>query len=91
MNELELKESIYEIIAGVQDEEILLKLRDEAQRIIGDEKHAAELETLLSVEQIARLKKTIAHSRTSSNLIAHEDVKKSTLNDLLTNKMSDSK
>lgn len=76
MNELELKGSIYEIIAGVQDEEILLKLRDEAQRIIGDEKDAIELEALLSAKQIARLKKNIAHSRNSSNLIAHEDVKK---------------
>jgi hypothetical protein len=31
---------------------------------------------MLSEEQIVRLKKTIAHSRTSTNLIDHEDVKK---------------
>ena len=76
MNILELKGSIYEMIAGVQNEAILLKLRDEFKRILDEDKNETELEALLSEEQIIRLKKNIAHSRTASDLIDHEDVKK---------------
>ena len=75
MNVLELRNELLDMILGFRKEEQLVRLHKVAQEI-SEENSAEELEALLSEEQIVRLKKNIAHSRTASDLIDHEDVKK---------------
>jgi hypothetical protein len=76
MSVLELKGEVYEILVEVRTEQTILKIRDFILQAVREENSAEDLEKLLSEEQIIRLRKTIANSRTSSNLIDHEDVKK---------------
>ena len=75
MNVLELKGELLDMISEFKKEEQLLRLHKVAKEM-AEEESEEDLEAMLSEEQIIRLKKTIAHSRTSSDLIDHEDVKK---------------
>lgn len=76
MNVLELKGEVHEMLFEIHTEKAILKIREVIQQLIKEQYSEEDLESLLSEEQIIRLKKTIANSRTSSNLIDHEDVKK---------------
>jgi hypothetical protein len=76
MSVLEVKGEVYEMLVEVRTERTILKIRDLIRQALKEENSEKDLEAMLSEEQIIRLKKTIAHSRTSSDLIDHEDVKK---------------
>jgi hypothetical protein len=73
MSKLELKAILHEKIVGIQTEQCLKRVLKAINEIQAEEEDWWED---LSEEQQERLQKTIAHSRTSSNLIDHEDVKK---------------
>jgi hypothetical protein len=73
MNELELKAILHERIVGIQTLKCLERVLEAINDIQAEEEDWWDD---LSEEQQARLEKAIAHSRTSSNLISHEDVKK---------------
>ena len=74
MSKLEFKAILHEKIVGIQTEQCLKRVLKAINDIQAEEEDWWEED--LSEEQQARLKKAIAHSRTSSNLINHEDVKK---------------
>jgi hypothetical protein len=76
MNVLEIKGEVHEMLFEVRTTKTILRIREFIRQAISEENSEEDLEAMLSEEQIARLKKTIAHSRTSTNLIDHEDVKK---------------
>jgi hypothetical protein len=76
MNVLEIKGEVHEMLFEVRTAKTILRIREFIRQAISEENSEEDLEAMLSEEQIARLKKTIAHSRTSTNLIDHEDVKK---------------
>jgi hypothetical protein len=76
MSVLELKGEVHEMLVEVRTEQTILKIRDFILQAVREENSVEDLERLLSEEQVIRLRKTIANSRTSSNLINHEDVKK---------------
>jgi hypothetical protein len=76
MNVLEIKGEVHEMLFEVRTAKTILRIREFIRQAISEENSEEDLEAMLSEEQIVRLKKTIAHSRTSTNLIDHEDVKK---------------
>jgi hypothetical protein len=76
MNVLEIKGEVHEMLFEVRTTKTILRIREFIRQAISEENSEEDLEAMLSEEQIVRLKKTIAHSRTSTNLIDHEDVKK---------------
>jgi hypothetical protein len=76
MSVLEIKGEVHEMLVEVRKERTILRIREMIRQAIYEENSEENMEAMLSEDQIICLKKTIAHSRTASNLIDHEDVKK---------------
>jgi hypothetical protein len=76
MSVLEIKGEVHEMLVEVRKERTILRIREMIRQAIYEENSEEDMEAMLSEDQIIRLKKNIAHSRTSSDLIDHEDVKK---------------
>lgn len=72
MSVLELKNELLEIIVSLQTEQALSKILESAREVIEEE----DLSSLLSIEQIDRLKASIERSKHKENLLNHEDIKK---------------
>jgi hypothetical protein len=72
MSVLELKNELLEIIVSLQTEQALSKILESAREVVEEE----DLSSLLSIEQLDRLKASIERSKHKENLLNHEDVKK---------------
>ncbi len=72
MSVLELKSEIIEMLDYLHTEEALSKILESTREAVEEE----DLWTLLSVEQIDRLKASIERSKHKENLLNHDDVKK---------------
>ncbi len=75
MNTLELKGTLHEMLAGVTDHEMLLKLKDAFVGIIKpDQKKEIDWWDELTAEQQTQLKRSIEETKRGENLIPHEQV-----------------
>lgn len=75
MNVLEIKGSIFDLLWGVEDEEILLKIRELVYGIIDRSRQQGEdWWDELSPEQQARLDRALEDAGEGQNLFPHEQV-----------------
>ncbi len=74
MNVLELKGSIFDLIWGVEDAGMLVKIRELVNEVIDDARGNEDWWNELAPERQARLEKAIYDSDKGINLIPHEQV-----------------
>jgi hypothetical protein len=74
MNILELKGSLHEMVATVEDETLLLQLHEIVWDFVMQHQEEADSEEELSEAEQAELKAAMEESEDENNLVAHEEV-----------------
>ncbi len=72
MNLLALEGGLYEIISRVEDEELLMKLRNIVKEVIEQSASTSDFWDELSAEQQTTLEKALEGSQQDENLVAHQ-------------------